>query len=547
MSLNPKIILVLLVYCCHFTYSNQVFTHFNINNAGRLEQHEEGINDLIKNLKHRKAGQQVTIRRKTSESHCPRPQAYKDKSLQVDISKMNNIISILKIKPGDIPDYLQPKFSGDFVAIIDVQAMTNMEQLVDQLLPLGIIPAVVPEFKGITVGGSIQGLAAESSSFKYGFFHDVVIGFEAILGDGRVVWCSKYSNKDLFYGIPGSFGTLGIVTRAKMLCIRAQPYLELDCKHHYNAKDCIESMGRIQDSFLTNNYSPSKNNNNNNTNINSIEMLEGIGYSNHSFVSMCGRFISKDEVDKVYHNRKYRIGRCNKWGHKWFFNQIRDLLPKHRWFSSKKPTTSTCTSSSIEYKDKDMKIVFPTKDYLFRHDRGSFWMASYNIPQFIGRFMGSVLDSTNMFRLATLIPWAFPKKMIMLQDFMLPRTTVLFFLSTLQELLCLWPVWLLPVRNIPSPKSLFVLTGVQGHMCNVGAYGIPRKRYEFITANKQLEDELYERNGRKVYYSHAFYSKEFFYKTLYDGRRYDQLRQLYGASEAFPDLHSKVITKDGKL
>jgi hypothetical protein len=43
-------------------------------------------------------------------------------------------------------------------------------------------------------------------------------------------------------------------------------------------------------------------------------------------------------------------------------------------------------------------VILPTRDYLFRHDRGSFWMASYRIPNFIGKFMGSILDSRSMFR-----------------------------------------------------------------------------------------------------------------------------------------------------
>jgi len=41
-------------------------------------------------------------------------------------------------------------------AVATVGALTSMETLVDTLLPLGLIPGVVPEFKGITVGGAIQ-------------------------------------------------------------------------------------------------------------------------------------------------------------------------------------------------------------------------------------------------------------------------------------------------------------------------------------------------------------------------------------------------------
>lgn len=57
------------------------------------------------------------------------------------------------------------------------------------------------------MGGSLQGLAAESTSFKYGFVHDAIIGFEAVLSDGKVLWCSAQSNADLFYSLPGMNGS----------------------------------------------------------------------------------------------------------------------------------------------------------------------------------------------------------------------------------------------------------------------------------------------------------------------------------------------------
>ena len=66
-------------------------------------------------------------------------------------------------------------------------------------------------------------------------------------------------------------------------------------------------------------------------------------------------------------------------------------------------------------------------------DRGSFWMASYRIPQIVGRYiMGSLLDSSSMFKMANALPWAFPKNQIVLQDFMLPINKVGIFIDKLQ-------------------------------------------------------------------------------------------------------------------
>ena len=73
--------------------------------------------------------------------------------------------------PKSLSDYLdrvsdegshQSKPRGG-IAVVDVQAMISMEELVDALLPLNLLPLVVPEFKGITVGGSIQGTSFQNS------------------------------------------------------------------------------------------------------------------------------------------------------------------------------------------------------------------------------------------------------------------------------------------------------------------------------------------------------------------------------------------------
>ena len=103
-----------------------------------------------------------------------------------------------------------------------------------------------------------------------------------------------------------------------------------------------------------------------------------------------------------------------------------------------------------------------------------------------------------------------------------------------------------------------------GHLCNVGVYGIPQchrplhygaggwgrgrgrgRSYRFEEANRALEHLLGARGGRKVFYSHAFYTRDAFYGQLYDGARYFDLRSRYCPDGAFPEIFDKVITKNG--
>ena len=51
---------------------------------------------------------------------------------------------------------------------VDVEGSTTYEELVDATLPSGVMPAVVPQLKTITVGGAAAGVGIEASSFREG-------------------------------------------------------------------------------------------------------------------------------------------------------------------------------------------------------------------------------------------------------------------------------------------------------------------------------------------------------------------------------------------
>lgn len=352
----------------------------------------------------------------------------------------------------------------------------------------------------------------------------------------------------------------------KILCVKADPYVTVVCTEHTSQSDCVDYMSKIQNSAISDGKKLQNSLQNGDiTSSGSVNFVEGIALRKDQVVTITATFLSKADVDSLDKKRKKELQYCNGIGNKWFFNQVRDSVRKAS--NALKKIKNNDKNNGYYRKNKEVgqdsehggvvssenivvgKFILPLKDYLFRHDQGSFWMASYRIPQIIGRFMGPLLDSTNMFRLATALPWAFPKNTIVLQDFILPNSNVKDFFTSMEDQLDVWPVWLLPMRNIPSEGSLFASPKGLGdqHLCNVGAYGIPRKKYDFIQANKKLEELLYEFNGRKVYYSHAFYARDFFYEILYDGLKYFQLRNRYCHDEALPEIFDKIITHNGKL
>lgn len=103
----------------------------------------------------------------------------------------------------------------------------SFRDLVRATLPLGLVPTVVPELEGITLGGAVAGCAVESMSFKYGGFFDSVDELELVTGTGEVITLGPDREPALFNLVHGSYGTLGIVTRLSFRLVPALPFVKL--------------------------------------------------------------------------------------------------------------------------------------------------------------------------------------------------------------------------------------------------------------------------------------------------------------------------------
>jgi delta24-sterol reductase len=136
----------------------------------------------------------------------------------VDVRNLDAVIGLRQLDDGSWEMLVEPR--------------VTMQQLVRAAAAYNLRPPVVPEFRKITVGGSIAGIAGESSSFKHGFFHDACSGYEIITGDGSILTATPTNEyADLFYATPGSYGSLGIVTAATIKLIPALPFVAMSYTH----------------------------------------------------------------------------------------------------------------------------------------------------------------------------------------------------------------------------------------------------------------------------------------------------------------------------
>ncbi len=153
-------------------------------------------------------------------------QASFDSSAIIDVSSFKSILSI-----------------NATIQTALVEPNVPMDALVAATMEQGFLPPVVMEFPGITVGGGFVGTAGESSSFKYGFFDRTVVRAEVVLADGTLLNASSTENAELFEGLRGSFGTLGVLTLVEVSLVPLKSWVEVT---YYPTTSAGEAMTVLQ-------------------------------------------------------------------------------------------------------------------------------------------------------------------------------------------------------------------------------------------------------------------------------------------------------------
>ena len=124
-----------------------------------------------------------------------------------------------------------------------VEPNVSMAHLASLTLPYGLLPAVVPEFPAITLGGAVAGTAGESSSFKYGFVSENVNWMELVLANGEITKASADDNPELFDGVAGTFGSVAIMTLLEIRLVKAKDHVNLT---HTPVNSVRELLWRIE-------------------------------------------------------------------------------------------------------------------------------------------------------------------------------------------------------------------------------------------------------------------------------------------------------------
>ncbi len=381
---------------------------------------------------------------------------------------------------------------------VEAEGMIPYEQLTRACLARGVMPAVVPQLKTITLGGAVAGVGIESSSHRYGLVHDTMLELDVLLGDGRVVGCTPDNeHADLFFGFPNSYGTLGYALRVKAKTVPVKPYVRLSHLQFDNGRDYFSGLEQ-------------------HLRAGKADFVDGTIFSPGRLFLTLGEF-----VDAA-------------------------------------PYTSDYTYESIYYRSiaEKREDYLTVHDYIWRWDTDWFWCSKNVFAQnaFVRRFvygrnrLGS-RTYTKIMRWNSRVGATRKLERVLglhsesvIQDVDIPISRAAEFLEFYAREIGLWPQWVCPIGVSGNRFALYPVK--RGGYVNFGFWDVKRTRAAHPPGhfNRLIEDKVSALGGIKSLYSDSFFTAADFH-ARYGGAAYDALKRKYDPGGAFPRLYDKCVLR----
>jgi FAD/FMN-containing dehydrogenase len=434
--------------------------------------HERRVDDVGAQVKELAArGESAHIAKGGVHHVVPLPGDPRFKTKKIDVSKLRNILSLDAVEK-----------------ICVAEPGVSFAEIVRATLPHGLIPTVVPELEGITLGGAVAGCSVEAMSYRYGGFHDSCLEYEIVDGAGAVHRLAPDRDPEAFHMIHGSYGTLGILTRLTFRLVPAKPFVKMEYRRFDNfAAFDAEMRARCAAADR--------------------DFIDGIVHAPDHLVLCLGTFV--DEAP---------------------------YLSSYRWLDIFYKSTAK--------RDED---YLTTVDYCFRYDTECHWLTR-TVPPLewkpVRFLVGKVfLGSTNLIkwsnRLAPIL--GMKKRPDVVVDVFIPSRRFGDFFAWYAKDFDFWPLWVVPYR-IPEPypwihpehaarmrDTLFIDCAVYGK----------KNDHPEIDRSKQLEDKTFELDGIKTLISRNHYTPERFWQ-VYDRERYTRLKNRLDPHGVWKNVYDKL-------
>jgi FAD/FMN-containing dehydrogenase len=382
---------------------------------------------------------------------------------------------------------------------VEAEGMATYEDLVEACLPQGVMPAVVPQLKTITLGGAVAGVGIEATSHREGLVHETVREIEVITGDGRVVTCTPANeHADLFYGFPNSYGTLGYALRVKAKVTPVLPFVHVRHRAFSTPREYFTALGR-------------------HCAEGDAAFVDGAVFAPDQLYLTLARFVAEAP-------------------------HVSDYTFEHIYYRS------------IATRREDW---LRTRDYLWRWDTDWFWCSKNLLAQnpLVRRLYGRKRLGSRTY--AKIMRWnsrvgltralerlAGIHSESVIQDVDIPIGRAAEFLDFFHREIGILPIWVCPIAPGPEASRFSLYPVRPGLHVNFGFWDVVRRRvrHEPGHFNRLVEREVDRLGGIKSLYSESFYPPDEFAER-YGGGAYTELKAKYDPDGRFPTLYEKCVLR----
>jgi len=428
-------------------------------------RHAEKVARVAGQLRRRKGSAPLSVGKKVVSHQVPK---VNDKTITEEKIDMRDFDEVIEIDPER--------------RICIAESGIPFCRLVQQTLPLGFVPIVVPELKTITIGGAVAGCSIESMSYVHGGFHDTCMEYEIITGKGDVLTCTPEGEHSLvFQMMHGSFGTVGLLSRLVFRLVPAKPYVHLRHETHLSIDSYLDSIWshfERQD----------------------VDFMDGIIHSPTHLTLCVGDF-----VDSAPYTNRYD------------------------WLKVYYQSTATRREDYLE-----------TFQYFYRYDKG---VTNVHPRSFLGRLLlGKFLGSSEILRLAQKLRWLLldDKRPDVTVDTFLPFSRLKEFLEWYARDFGHFPLWVVPYRRVHDYEWLTdeFWKGVDDElMIDIAIYGM-KQRGE-TNYYRLMEEKLQELNGIKTLISYNYYTEDEFW-TIFNRDNFEAVKAITDPDNIFRTLYERT-------
>lgn len=382
---------------------------------------------------------------------------------------------------------------------LEAEGMVSYEHLVDVCLARGVMPAVVPQLKTITLGGAVAGVGIEASSHRYGLVHETVSELEVLAADGSILLCTRdNAHADLFFGFPNSYGTLGYALRVKAKAVPVLPYVRLE---HVAFTDAGAFFAALERSCRAGD----------------ADFVDATVFSPERLYLSLGRFVPRAPFTSDYGYEHIYYRSIAQKREDWL--TTRDFL--WRW-----DTDWFWCSKNLGAQQPWLRRVYGRRRLGSKtYARLMRWNSRLGLTRALDRLRGLHAESV-------------------IQDVDIPLPRAAEFFGFYAREIGIWPLWICPLGPRPGAGRFCLYPTPAPWYLNFGFWDVLRTRERHAAGhfNRRVERKVLELGGIKSLYSDSYFPQEEFW-NCYGGDAYRRLKRKYDPQGAFADLYAKCVLR----